>query len=46
MKKILIIESSDIGAAYTAQAVESLGFEPVSLVNLKTYSADPLAPRY
>lgn len=43
MKKILLIESSDIGAAYTAQAVESLGFEPVFLVDLKNYAADPLA---
>lgn len=43
MKKILLIESSDVGVAYTAQAVESLGFEPVFLVDLKCYSADPLA---
>ena len=42
-KKILLIESSDVGAGYTARAVESLGFEPVFLVDLKCYAADPLA---
>lgn len=43
MKKILLIETSDIGAAYTAEAVKELGYEPVFLCNLKEYSADPLA---
>lgn len=42
-KKILLIESSDVGAGYTARAVESLGFEPVFLCDLKAYAADPLA---
>jgi hypothetical protein len=42
-KKILLIESSDIGAGYTAEAVLGLGFEPVFLCDLKSYAADPLA---
>jgi len=41
-KKLIIIETSDIGARYTAQAVLRLGFEPVFLVNLKNYQGDTL----
>lgn len=42
-KKILLIETSDIGAKPTGEAVRHLGFEPVFLVNLKNYQADTLS---
>lgn len=42
MDKILIIETSDVGAAYTALAVKKLGYEPVFLANLLAYQGDTL----
>ncbi|MBC7370632.1 MAG: hypothetical protein H7326_03650 [Bdellovibrionaceae bacterium] len=40
--KIILIETSDIGARYTAEAVRRLGHEPVFLVNLANYQGDTL----
>ncbi len=42
-KKIALIESSDIAVRYSAEAANSLGFEPVFFADLKSYQADPLA---
>ena len=45
MKKpvLLIVESSDVGAAYTAEASLRLGFEPVFLADLNSYQGDTRA---
>ena len=40
MKTIVIIESSDIGADYSAQAVIRLGFHPLFVCDMKNYQAD------
>jgi hypothetical protein len=40
MKKIVFIETSDIGAAYTAKACKLLGFEPVFLCDLNNIQGD------
>lgn len=40
MNKILIIDTSDIGASYTAKALLSLGYEPVFLINLNDFQGD------
>lgn len=39
---VIIIETSDIGAGYTAGAVTDLGFEPVFICHLGNYQADTL----
>ncbi len=41
-KHILLLESSDIGAHYSAQAVTELGYDPVFLCELKHYHGDTL----
>ncbi|MBX9766806.1 MAG: ATP-grasp domain-containing protein [Bdellovibrionales bacterium] len=43
MKKIILIESSDIGVRYSAEAVRNLGFEPLFLCDMSGYQADPKA---
>jgi hypothetical protein len=43
MKKLIIIETSDIGARYTAEAAGRLGLHPVFLVNSQNYQGDTLA---
>ena len=43
MKKLIVIETSDIGARYTAEAAKRLGLEPVFLVNSNNYQGDTLA---
>lgn len=43
MKKIILIETSDIGARYTGKAVRELGFEPLFLCQLSNYQGDTLA---
>lgn len=40
MKKILIIDSSDVGAKYTADAIIEMGYEPIFLVNLDDFQGD------
>ncbi|MGZ3772558.1 MAG: ATP-grasp domain-containing protein [Pseudobdellovibrionaceae bacterium] len=40
MKKIIVIETSDIGAKYTVKAAEHLGYETLFLANLGNYQAD------
>ncbi len=40
---IVLIESSDIGARYSAEAIRALGYEPLFLCDLAEYHADPLA---
>lgn len=40
MKKILLIDTSDIGAAYSAEAIKKLGFEPVFLVDFNDFQGD------
>lgn len=40
MKKLVFIETSDIGAAYTARACEKLGFSPLFLCNKKNIFGD------
>lgn len=40
MKKLIIIETSDIGARYTAEGAQRLGFEPVFLVRMENYQGD------
>lgn len=42
-QKLVVIETSDIGARYTAEAAKSLGFEPVFLCRLANYQADTLS---
>ena len=42
MKKIVLIESSDIGAKYSAEAIIQLGYEPLFLCDLNNYQADPM----
>ncbi|MGZ3769360.1 MAG: ATP-grasp domain-containing protein [Bdellovibrio sp.] len=43
MKKIIVIETSDIGAKYTSEAAKLLGYEALFLVNLNNYQADTKA---
>jgi hypothetical protein len=43
MKKLIIIETSDIGARYTADAAKRLGLDPVFLVNSNNYQGDTLS---
>ncbi|MBC7690730.1 MAG: ATP-grasp domain-containing protein [Methylotenera sp.] len=43
MGKIVLLESSDIGARYSAEAIKGLGHEPVFLCELEKYQGDPLA---
>lgn len=43
MKKLIIIETSDIGARYTAEAAQRLGLHPIFLVNSQNYQGDTLA---
>lgn len=43
MKKLIIIETSDIGARYTAEAAGRLGLHPVFLVDSRNYQGDTLA---
>lgn len=40
MKTIIILETSDIGAAHTAESVHAIGFRPLFLCDLKNYQAD------
>lgn len=40
MKKIIVIETSDIGALYTARAAQLLGYEALFLTNLNNYQSD------
>ena len=40
---VVLIESSDIGARYSAEAIKALGYEPLFLCDLADYHADPLA---
>ncbi|HVV67708.1 MAG TPA: ATP-grasp domain-containing protein [Patescibacteria group bacterium] len=40
MKKIIIIETSDVGAAHTAEASKKLGYEPVFIFTPSNYQAD------
>jgi predicted ATP-grasp superfamily ATP-dependent carboligase len=40
MKKIIFIESSDIGARYTAQAARQLGFQPLFICDLEKVQGD------
>jgi hypothetical protein len=40
MKKILLIDTSDVGAEYSAEAIKRLGFQPVFLVNLADFHAE------
>ncbi len=40
MEKVVIVETSDVGAAYTADAVRELGYEPVFLAQRDSYQAD------
>ncbi|MCB0390734.1 MAG: ATP-grasp domain-containing protein [Bdellovibrionales bacterium] len=42
MKKIIVIETSDIGCAYTKQAINQMGFEELFLCDLKNYQGDTL----
>lgn len=41
-KKIIVIETSDIGARYTGMAIRNLGFDPLFLISLKNYQSDTL----
>ena len=41
-KTLLILETSDIGCKYTAEAARKLGFSPVFLADLRNYQADTL----
>lgn len=41
--RLVLLESSDIGARYSAEAAKSLGFDPLFLLNLNSYYADPRA---
>ena len=40
MNKLLLIDTSDVGAAYSAEAAKSLNLEPVFLANLNNYQGD------
>lgn len=40
MKKIIIIETSDAGAKYTAEAVKKLGYEPIFIFTKSNYQGD------
>ena len=42
MRSIIIIETSDVGAAYTAKAVQALGCLPIFICSLRNYQADTL----
>jgi hypothetical protein len=42
-ESIILIETSDVGANDSAQAVLALGYEPIFLCDLTHYQADPLA---
>ncbi len=42
-KRLVFIESSDIGVKYSGQAARALGFEPLFLCDLRHYQADPRA---
>lgn len=41
MKRLVFLESSDIGVRYSGQAARALGFEPLFLCDLRQYQADP-----
>ncbi len=41
-KKIIVVETSDIGARYSGNSIRNLGFEPVFLVEIKNYQSDTL----
>ncbi len=43
MAKLLLVETSDIGTRYSAEAAAALGLEPFFLANLGDYQADPRA---
>lgn len=43
MKRIVFIESSDIGVGYSGRAARELGYEPLFLCDLRHYQADPRA---
>ncbi len=38
--KIIIIETSDVGAAYTAEAVKRLGYQPIFICTMSNYQSD------
>ncbi|WP_375765110.1 hypothetical protein NR798_25680 [Archangium gephyra] len=40
MSVLLIVETSDVGARFTAEAARALGFEPLFLCDLGSYQAD------
>lgn len=40
MKKLIIIETSDVGAKHTAEACKKLGYHPVFICTLDNYQAD------
>jgi hypothetical protein len=42
-KRLIFIESSDIGVRYSGRAARALGFEPLFLCDLRHYQADPRA---
>lgn len=39
-RKLIFVETSDIGARYSAEAARRLGFDPVFLAQMKNYQAD------
>lgn len=41
MQRVVFIETSDIGARYSAEAARRLGFEPFFICDFKDYHADP-----
>jgi len=42
-KRLVFLESSDIGVKYSGRAARALGFEPLFLCELRHYQADPRA---
>lgn len=40
MQKMIFIDTSDVGADYSAQAAQALGFEPVFLIDLDEFQGD------
>ena len=42
MKKMILVDTSDVGADYSAKAVQQLGFEPIFLVDLDEFQGDTI----